>query len=447
MTLTCFHPAIQTSIYYFANPDLSLAEIGNKFGITKQAAAKRINLGRKFFASYGVEQVFPEAAAHQEAKKEICRLENLVNMLRMQLTINAAIIFLLTCFKEAVQKFFPRFKPSRLSAFQKKRILDFWTKYKGLGGTIKDFCKAIERSPETLRKWLEAYEKHGMAGLYDKSTRPHRFSNKIPIWLRDQLVLLFKRFPQWTAYQYFKYIMWNPAWHYHISVPTIEKLKAIYVERSTAEKERIKKLWAFAPGTMVWTVDFTCLMKTDRYKLQLLTVSDASSRFLFETALFLDTSTEMVMNHLEDLFIKYGKPYIMKADNGPEFRLDCREALAKACVHLINSPPYYGQFNGAHERIHRTLKDYIQDFALHCNLTRLEQDIRSFRDDYNHLIPLEVLGMKTPAEIFYCQEGFVPKDVEVIAPYIKDDELRMKFTNRNGQPARMAIKLNEQSAA
>jgi transposase InsO family protein/predicted DNA-binding protein YlxM (UPF0122 family) len=447
MTLTCFHPAIQTSIYHFANPELSLAEIGDKFCITKQATAKRINLGKEFFASYGAEQVFPETSAFEDTKQEIDRLERLVKTLRIQLTIHAPIIFLLTCFKEAVQKFFPRFKLSRLSAFQKKRVIDFWTKYASLGGNIKDFCKATERSPETLRKWLAAYKKYGITGLYDKTTRPHHFSNKIPVWLRDQLVILFKKFPQWSAYQYFKYITGHPAFHFHISIPTIDKLKAVYVEKSTAEKERIKKLWAFVPGTSVWTVDFTCLLKTGRYKLQLLTVSDASSRFLFETALFLDTSTEKVMNHLEDLFIKYGKPYIIKADNGPEFRLDCRLALAEACVYLLNSPPYYGQFNGAHERIHRTLKDYIDDFSLHGNLTRLEQDIRNFRDDYNHLIPLEVLNMKTPAEIFYCQEGFVPKDVEVITPYIKDDELRMKFTNRNGQPARMAMKLIEQSAA
>ena len=61
-----------------------------------------------------------------------------------------------------------------------------------------------------------------------------------------------------------------------------------------------------------------------------------------------------MMKHLERLFLKYGKPSIIKADNGPEFRLDCREALNKFAVYLFNSPVYYGQFNGAHERIHRT---------------------------------------------------------------------------------------------
>ena len=36
---------------------------------------------------------------------------------------------------------------------------------------------------------------------------------------------------------------------------------------------------------------------------------------------------------------------------------------------------------------------------------------------------------------------FVPKDVEVVTPYEKDGELRMKFTNRDGKPARIAMAL------
>jgi len=445
LSLTSFHPAIQTSIFHFSNPELSLSEVGEKFGISKQAAAKRIGLGRSFFATFAVAHEFPEAAELAFAKKELIRLQDLVSCLRRQLVIHGTLVFLLTAFKEAVQKFFPNFKLSRLSALQKKRVLDHWWKYEGLGGTMKAFCQSIERSPDTLRKWLDAYQRHGLTGLHDAVSRPHHFSNKIPLWLRDQLLILFMKFPQWTPYQYYKYIAGHPAMHFHISIPTITKLKSIHVEKSAAEKQRLKKLWAFAPGTAVWTVDFTCLLKTDRYKLQLLTVSDASSRFLFETALFLDTSTELVMDHLEELFIKYGKPMIIKADNGPEFRTECRDSLALACVHLLNSPVYYGQFNAAHERIHRTMKTYIETFASHCNLKRLVDDIERFRDDYNHLIPLEVLDMKTPSQIFHCEKDFIPTDVEIVTPYEKDGELRMKFTNRDGKPARMAIPLHQQS--
>lgn len=431
---------------HFANPDLSLSKIGEKFGISKQAVAKRIDLGTAFFVSFGNPTEFLEAKDLMAARREISRLKGLVRLLQIQLAVYAALHFILKCFEEAVHRYFPNFKLRRFSAFQKKRLIDYAQKYQSLGGTLKDFCKAIGKCPATLRDWIKAYEKYGMAGLHDKSSRPHHFSNKIPLWLKEQLLILFKKFPQWTPYQYFKYIKGHPAMDYKISLQTITRLKSVHQEKSAAEKYRIKKLWAFAPGTAVWTVDFTCLLKTDRYKIQLLTVSDAGSRFLFETALVIDTSTEMVMDHLQDLFLKYGRPHMIKADNGPEFRVDCRQALEDCCVYLFNSPIYYGQFNGAHERIHRTLKQYVADLATHHNLTRIVLEAEKFREEYNHTLPLESHDMKTPAELYYCQTDIIPKGKEVVTPYVKDNELRLKFNNRNGSPARIAIPLNVASS-
>ena len=89
---------------------------------------------------------------------------------------------------------------------------------------------------------------------------------------------------------------------------------------------------------------------------------------------------------------------MIKADNGPEFRTECRKNLEDLSVYLLNSPPYYGQFNGAHERIHRSLKDYISNFKDHKNITRLALEIESFLDEYNYKIPHDVLDGKTPSE-------------------------------------------------
>ena len=180
-------------------------------------------------------------------------------------------------------------------------------------------------------------------------------------------------------------------------------------------------------------------IKTDQYKLQLLTVSDARSRFLFKTSLFLETSTELVTNHLIDLFQKYGRPTIIKADNGAEFRTDCEEKIRNLSIYLLNNPVYYGQFNGAHERIHRTLKGYIDKFKDHKNLTNLVEQINSFEDDYNYIIKKDYLEDRTPADVYFNDKDFVPTNVEVVTPYEKDGELRMKFTNRDNNPGRLSV--------
>jgi len=231
----------------------------------------------------------------------------------------------------------------------------------------------------------------------------------------------------------------NPAIYRRVALVTIEKLKRFHIAQSEAEKARIRKRWCFAPGSAVWTVDFTTVLKTGAYKVQVLTVSDHRSRFLFRTAVFLDTSTECVIEHLVELFHQYGKPFIIKADNGPEFRLDCEERLRAFTVHLFNSPEYYGQFNASHERIHRVLKSNISALAEHGDFARLVRELDHAENDYNHHQPIECLGGKTPAEIFYGDDDFIPDGCEVITPQVKDGEVRMKFMNRAGGSARMTI--------
>jgi len=434
-----FHPAVKTAIMHFAHPEKSLQALADEFGISKQAVKKRIDNARELFKTYGQEPPVTLLTLQARHDDEIKKLREIAQNLRAHLIVAKTIIFLLSSFKEMVKQFFPKMELRRFAPGQKTYILDMCAKFLRVGGTIKDFCKAIGKSYETISRWQAAYERYGMAGLVDKKTRPHNFYRRIPLWLKEKLLLLFLQYPAWTPYQYYKYIRDNPAINYSLSLVTITKFKEVHAQKSADEKERIKKRWAFAPNYSVWTVDFTCILKTPHYKLQLLTVSDQRSRFWFESALFLETSTEKVMDHLEDLFIKYGKPFMIKADNGPEFKMECKDSLNELSVYLLNSPTYYGQFCGAHERIHRTLKDYISDFSSHKNITRLVGEINNFTGDYNHHWPHEYLENKTPAEIFYSNPDFVPKDVEVVTPYEKDGELRMKFTGRDGQPSRMNL--------
>ena len=447
MSITSFSPAIQTSILYFSNPTLSFADIGFQLGISKQAVAKRVQHGKAYFLSFGEPVKFPEAAKLAHADAEIVRLTNLVTYLQRLLILYSAKIFLAEAFQTLVRKYFPRFKLRRLTADQKKWILDFYFKFSKFGGSRRDFCRAINRSESTLQKWTKAFSEKGLAGLVDKPSRPHVLGHELSLWLKNQILVLFLRFPHWTNYQYYKYIRGNPALQCTISLATISKLKNAYTEKTAAERSRLLKRWEFAPGSKVWTVDFTCLLQTERYKIQLLTVSDHRSRFLFETAVVIDTSTAMVMNHLEDLFIKYGKPLFIKADNGPEFRLDCRDRLAEFAVSLFNSPPYYGQFNACHERIHRTIKEAISNFSVHLNLTKLVLELDQFREDYNYSLPLESRGMQTPATMYFCDRDYVSDGKEIVTPYVKDGEIRLKYTNRSGSPARMSIKDNSASTS
>jgi transposase InsO family protein len=442
-TLSDFHPGIQYAIRRLLNPSLTFEELGRERGITKQAVQKQFSQAVEYLRGYQT----PSPTAEMKPCPDCAQRDGLIKTLRRQLVVASVIIRSLRFFKEQVLKIFPRFKISRLPPQEKKAILDALEKYKANGGLIKDFAKAIGRSPATLAAWQKAYDKYGLSGLADKSTRPKNFGNRVPLWIKKHLVALFLQFPRWTPYQYHNYIRHNPATHWYVSLPVIAKLKEMHQEKSEAEKERIRKRWAFAPGTRAWTADFTSILKTPAFKLQLLTVSDQRSRYLLHSTLYLNTSSDIVARDLEDLFIKFGRPGFVKADNGPEFRIELREHLRNLAVYLFNSPDYYGQFNGAHERIHRTLKGFIDDFESHQNLSKLVVQIQEFVDQYNYKMPMDSLGGKTPADIFLnTDETFTPDGAEIVTPYEKDGELRMKFTNREGHPARVAMPIIDKSA-
>jgi predicted DNA-binding protein YlxM (UPF0122 family) len=431
-----FDPIIQTTIKYFASSTISYNDIALELGISKQAVHKRVSMGVRFLNSFGLQSNNVEK---EKLEKEIDRLKGLIKILQLRLILKSVMMHFLQCFKDKIQKIYPKFKVTRYSAHQKLYILQMVDKFCRFGGTFKEFCKAVGKSPETISSWRKRYEERGFNGLYDKTTRPKNFGNKVPLKIKKYLMALFIRFPKWSDYQYHKYLRSNIEHSYYVSLPTIRKIKKIHEVKSELEKKRIRKRWCFDKGVDVWTIDFTCILKTENYKLQLLTVSDARSRFLFKTALFLETSTELVVDYLTELFFKYGKPTIIKADNGPEFRTDCEEKIRDLSVYLFNNPIYYGQFNGAHERIHRTLKGCIDKFEVHKNLTTLVEQINLFEDEYNYKMKKDYLNNRTPSDVYFNDKDFIPKNIEVITPYEKEGDLRIKFTNRKGQKGRMSI--------
>lgn len=437
-TLSDLHPGIQYAVRRLINPDLTFEALGAERGITKQAVQRQFKQALEYLRGYAAQETRP--AAELKPCAECGTRESLIATLRRQLVLSSVELRGLRFFKEQVRKILPHFKITRLPPLEKKGILDALEKFKRTGGLVKDFAKAVGRSPTTLAAWQEAYDKHGLPGLADKSTRPKNFGHRVPLWIKKHLVALFVQFPRWTPYQYHSYIRHNPATHWYVSLKVVAKLKMMHQEKSETEKERIRKRWCFAPGTKAWTADFTSLLKTDTFKLQLLTVSDQRSRFFLHSALYLNTSSDIVARDLENLFIKFGKPGIVKADNGPEFRIELREHLRNLAVYLFNSPEYYGQFNGAHERIHRKLKAFVDAFSEHQNLTKLVAQIQEFMDQYNYKMPMDSLDGRTPSEIFLSDdESFTPAGAEIVTPYEKDGELRMKFTNRDGTTARVSM--------
>jgi transposase InsO family protein len=145
-----------------------------------------------------------------------------------------------------------------------------------------------------------------------------------------------------------------------------ERLREHFTSAGRAEVRRLlkatRRLWAKLdrvgalalswqrPGT-VWAMDFTQPPTPieGRYRRILLVRDLASGATLL--ALPCDDETAATADAaLRSLFLEFGAPLVLKADNGPAFLADAMKALAYAFgVTLLYSPPYYPAYNGACE--------------------------------------------------------------------------------------------------
>jgi hypothetical protein len=136
-----FHSAISTAILYFAMPKQSLQELAKSEGISKQAVPKRIALATPYIQAF---QATPAIDPRiEELYIELDRERQLNQDLRRQLVICRTLLYLAEAFKEIALKFFPTLKLSRLSALQKKYLLDMLDRFQRLGGKMKEFCTRV----------------------------------------------------------------------------------------------------------------------------------------------------------------------------------------------------------------------------------------------------------------------------------------------------------------
>ena len=78
-------------------------------------------------------------------------------------------------------------KNARLT-YQGRRILVFRIIHEGL--PVREAAKAQGVSPRTAYKWLRRYREEGEAGLFDRSSRPHRSPRKTPKGLTRRVIEL-----------------------------------------------------------------------------------------------------------------------------------------------------------------------------------------------------------------------------------------------------------------
>jgi putative transposase len=278
------------------------------------------------------------------------------------------------------------------------------------GDKMAELCRDFGVSRKTGYKILHRYNTCGLQGLTDRSRRPYRQANQLPVQIETLIVRLKQDKPNWGAPK----IRERLARLYpDVHTPAISTVHAVLdrhglVKRRSRRRNRAKGTPLSRPlhPNELWCADYKGeFMLSDRRYCYPLTISDFASRYLIACEALSSTKEDYAFSVFESAFKEFGLPRAIRTDNGVPFASpNALFGLSKLSVwwlrlgiEIERIKPGHPEQNGRHERMHLTLKLETTKPAA-GNFLQQQGKFDDFIDCYNNERPHQALGMRYPAE-------------------------------------------------
>jgi transposase InsO family protein len=278
--------------------------------------------------------------------------------------------------------------------------------------TMTELCDRYNISRKTGYKWLARFDAGGRAALGDRSRAPHRCPHRIADDVAELICRARCQHPSWGPE---KLLQWLTPRHRHVALPAISTAGDLLARRGLVKKRprrRPHQHPGIVPETTVhpndlWTADFKGHFRTrDGVYCYPLTIADQHTRFLLACHALLSTKGLGVRVVFDRLFREYGLPRAIRTDNGVPFATTGIHGLSQLNVWWMRLGiqhqrilPGRPQQNGAHERMHKTLKaDAIR--PPRATLLAQQRAFNDFRQEYNEERPHQHLHGQTPAALY-----------------------------------------------
>lgn len=300
-------------------------------------------------------------------------------------------------------------------AWKECRVMDERMKFVGRllsGDKMSELCAEFGISRKTGYKIWGRYQDCGLEGLTDRSRRPVRYANQLPMQIEKCILNLKKEKPSWGARKIKEILARKfPG----VKTPANSTIHAVLdrhglVQRKGRRRNKSKGTVlnvATSPNDL-WCADYKGeFMLGNRQYCYPLTITDQASRYLLACEGLETTKEQYAFTIFERVFKEFGLPKAIRTDNGVPFAspngLFNLSKLAvwwlRLGVSIERIVPGHPEQNGRHERMHLTLKKEATQPAGE-NILQQQAKFDDFIDEFNNERPHEALGMKMPAEIY-----------------------------------------------
>lgn len=276
--------------------------------------------------------------------------------------------------------------------------------------TMTELCERYRISRKTGYKWVARVEAEGRAGLRDRSRAPHTCPHRMDAAVAARLRSAREAHPDWGPRKLVSRLARDfPA----IAWPAPSTVGDLLVREGLVTPRRRRRRPALHPGAPpvqtaapndVWTTDFKGEFRTqDGRWCYPHTLADHHTRFLLDCHGLASPTARGARQVFERAFRTYGLPRAIRSDNGAPFATTGLHGLSQLSVWWMQlgiqhqrSRPGKPQDNGAHERMHRTLKAATLR-PPKPTMAAQQRAFNAFRTLYNTERPHETLQGDTPA--------------------------------------------------
>lgn len=285
----------------------------------------------------------------------------------------------------------------------------FVEEYRSRAWQMSELCERFNISRPTGYKWLHRAETEGWVGLKDRSRKPKTSPNRTTVEVETAVVEVKLAHPSWGPTKILDFLCRRRP---DLVLPATSTAGAMLERRGLVNRRRVVRRWRHPNGPLIRPLAPNELITTD-FKGQFrtgngiycypLTIQDLCTRYLLRCQALASIRTEEAKPVFEKLFREVGLPGTIQSDNGSPFSATGLHGLCELSVWWIRlgikhqrSRPGRPQDNGAHERMHRTLKEAT---ARPPATTAAAQQARfdAFRREYNEERPHQALAGDTPA--------------------------------------------------
>src|SRR5262245_46740997 len=277
--------------------------------------------------------------------------------------------------------------------------------------SMVELCERYGVSRKTGYKWVGRYEREGPEGLRERSRAPHQCPHRIEPVVAEAICAVRREHPSWGPD---KILHWLKQRQPDQDWPATSTAGDLLARRGLVKKRRRRRTYTH-PGAVPPTTTQPNDLRTADFKGHFRTrdgihcyplTADQHSRYLLACHGLLSTQGVGVRPVFDRLFREYGLPRAIRTDNGVPFattgihgRSQLNVWWRQLGIQHQRIRPGCPQQNGAHERMHRTLKA-----ATACppagNLSAQQRAFHRFRVLYNEERPHQFLAGNTPASVY-----------------------------------------------